>query len=82
MTKLHTAAFEISDNLRVNVDEVADTGADIVETRLPLLRSLSADEVANIGVDIMETRLPLLRRLSVNNLFWEVSDVLLSRTFF
>jgi hypothetical protein len=37
---------------------------------------LSADEIAVIGTEIMATRLPLLRRLSVNEVMWEVGDVL------
>jgi hypothetical protein len=39
-------------------------------------KRLSATEVADIGTDIMETRLPLLRRLSVNEVMWEVGDIL------
>jgi hypothetical protein len=35
-----------------------------------------ADEAAFIGTEIMATRLPFLRRLSVNELMWEVGDVL------
>jgi hypothetical protein len=51
MRKLHTAAFEIRDNMRISMDEVADIGAEIMATRLPLLRRLSVNGVMwEVGV--------------------------------
>jgi hypothetical protein len=56
MTKLHTAVFRIRDHTRLPLseDEVADIGADIMSTRLPLLRRLSVNGVMWEVGDVLE----------------------------